>query len=109
VNEQLWCFFLLRNIDRRILRKLRKDAEADGRSLSDFIRSILCEHYSLDCPPSEAPSKLEFGARTQLLRLQPGLFQAIKAEAADSPRSMRLIIMDILELRYVTKEEEIPA
>jgi hypothetical protein len=100
VSEQAWSFFLLRNIDRRLLARLQRDARREHRSLSDFIRSLLCAHFSLDCPPSEAQTRLEFGAQTQLLRLHPELFMAIKEEHLESGESMRSIVMEILETRY---------
>ena len=91
---------MLRRIDRRLLTKLQEDAEREHRSLSDFIRSLLCEHFSLDCPPSEAQTRLEHGSQTQLLRLHPELFMAIKEEHWESGESMRSIVMEILETRY---------
>lgn len=104
---ETWTTFLLRNIDPKLLRRLNADARAEGRSFSDLVRSILCEHYSLDCPPSGAHSKWEFGSRTQLLKLQPELFQAIKEDAAETGLSMRYLVMEALDRRYVTSEEEV--
>lgn len=97
---ETWTTFLLRNIDPRLLRQLRKDAKRDKRSLNDFIRSILCAHYELECPPSGAHSTLEFGARTQLLKLQPELFQAIKSGSEESGETMRDLVLNALEAHY---------
>lgn len=104
---ETWTAFLLRNIEIGLLRKLKKDARQEKRSLSDLIRDILCAHYKMECAPSGADSKLEFGARTQLLKLQPELFQAIKEDSAESGISMRELVLDALESRYVTAEEEV--
>ena len=95
-----WSRFLLRNIDPDLLSRLIKDAKAEGRSLSDYIRAVLCDHYLMDCPPSAAPTRLEFGATTLLLRLQPELFTEIRADADSRKMSMRLVIFEILEARY---------
>lgn len=104
---ETWTHFLLRNIDPKLLRRLNADAKQEGRSFSDLVRSRLCEHYELDCPPSGAHSKWEFGARTQLLKLQPELFQAIKEDAAETGLSMRGLVLEALEARYVTESEEV--
>lgn len=106
---ETWTTFLLRNIDPKLLRRLNSDAKREKRSFSDLVRSRLCEHYALDCPPSGAHSKWEFGARTQLLKLQPELFNAIKEDALQTGLSMRGLVLEALESRYVTSEEEIPA
>jgi predicted HicB family RNase H-like nuclease len=101
----VWTKFLLRNIDPKLLRRLKRDAKRQKRPLIDFIRSILCDHYQLDCPPSGADSKLEFGAKTQLLLLQPELFAEIKRDSEESGESMRDLILQALDAHY----QEVPA
>lgn len=100
-----WTPFHLRNINPKLLRRLRSDAQKEKRSFSDLVRSRLCEHYELDCPPSGAHSKWEFGSRTQLLKLQPELHQAIKADSQETGISMNGLILEALESRYVTEED----
>ena len=92
-----WTHFLLRNIDQAVLDLLTEEADAQGRGLSDLIRATLCAHYSLDCPPSGSASKLEYGATTQLLRLQPELYAALSEDADEQGRSVRSLILEILE------------
>jgi hypothetical protein len=46
-------------------------------------------------------SKLEFGAKTQLLRLQPALYQAVIADAEEQGRTRRSVILEILETHYL--------
>lgn len=106
---EVWTTFLLRNIEIGLLRKLKKDAKRERRSLSDLIRSILCDRYSLDCPPSGTETRLPKygGSTTQLLKLHPHLFQTIKIDSQMREVSMRSIILEALESRYVTDIEEV--
>lgn len=99
-----WILFLLREIPEELLVLIRDDALEGERSLSDLMRSILCSHYELDCPPSGSASKYG-GSNTLLLRLQPELFDTIKADAAALGTPMRALILDILEAHYM----EVPA
>jgi hypothetical protein len=92
----VWSYFLLRNIPPDLLRHLIDAANEEHRALSDLIRAILCARYDLDCPASLSASKLDYGATTQRLRLQPELFQAIKDDAADRDMTMRAVVLDAL-------------
>lgn len=102
-----WSYFLVRDIDRRTLRRMKRDARRGGVSLSDLMREILCAHYELKCEPSGKPSRLEFGARTQLLRIHPELAEAIKEDAAYTGESMASLVREALSARYYPLEEEV--
>jgi hypothetical protein len=98
-----WAKFLVRDLDPRLLSKIRADADAQDRSLSDIMREILCAHYELDCPPSGKTSRLEYGARTQLLKMHPDLFQALKQDSQETQIPMQRLVHEALESHY---EEE---
>lgn len=97
-----WTVFLVRNLDPKLLKKINADARKAGRSRDDFLRSILCDYYSLDCPPSGAGERLKTGALTISLRLHPDLWAAIKEDAERSGESMQACVHEALSSRYVT-------
>jgi hypothetical protein len=100
----MWVIFIVRNLDRKLLRSIRRDATRNKCSLSESMRKILCDHYSLDCPPTGAPSRLEHGSSTQCLRLHTALWQALKDDSAETGVSMQRLVHEALEARYVTEE-----
>lgn len=52
----------------------------------ELIRRVLCAHYGMDCKPiSGRPGRREEGTGTMLLRLQPEVWEALKAEAGSAP------------------------
>ena len=91
----------MRDLDPRLLSKIRADADAQDRSLSDIMREILCAHYELDCPPSGKTSRLEHGARTQLLKMHPDLFQALKKDSQETQIPMQRLVHEALEAHYM--------
>jgi len=95
-----WAKFLVRDLDPRLLSKIRADADAQDRSLSDIMREILCAHYELDCPPSGKTSRLEHGARTQLLKMHPALFEALKRDSQETQIPMQRLVHEALEAHY---------
>ena len=95
-----WNYFLLRNVDPELRRRLSAEAKTENRSLADLIRAIMCDHFELECEPSRAESKLKHGASTLVVGLQPELHRAIKTESEESGETMRSIILDTLESHY---------
>jgi hypothetical protein len=95
-----WCKFLVRDLDPYLLKQIRSEADAQDRSLSDIMREILCAHYSLDCPPSGKTSRLEFGARTQLLKMHPALFEALKRDSQETGTPMQRLVHEALSAHY---------
>ena len=102
--ETQYVKFLVRGIDPRVLRLMRKDAYRRKRSVSDWMRSILCRHYELDCPQSRAGPRKGKGATTFVLRMDAALWEAVKEDAAEQQRSMQQIVKEILEKPYAKKE-----
>lgn len=84
MSVRSWPTYLLRDIPEATRTALEEDAALDGRSLIEIIRSILCQHYGLDCDPVIATGRAKFqdGTDTMLLRLQPELWEAIKEDIA---------------------------
>ena len=95
-----WAKFLVRDLDPRLLSKIRADADAQDRSLSDIMREILCAHYELDCPPSGKTSRLEHGARTQILRMHPDLKLALELDSDVTGVSQQRLVHEALEAHY---------
>jgi hypothetical protein len=50
-GETQWAELLVRGIDPKVLARVRRDAARRSLAVSDFIRMILCRHYSLECAP----------------------------------------------------------
>lgn len=112
LSVRSWPTYLLRDIPEATRTALEEDAALNEQSMAETMRTILCSHYGLDCDPVEAfgrpPDKIT-GTDTMILRVQPALFAAIKADAgkADThygtPRgAMREIILRILAEHYAT-------
>ncbi len=98
-----WPTYLLRDIEPEIRKAIEADAELDGASMIEVVRGILCSHYSLDCEPVEtsvrSPEKIT-GTDTMVLRLQPALWEAIKADAGPGYGETRKAIMFALHFHY---------
>ena len=106
-DESTWVRFLVRNLDKRTLTLIRKDALRRKLPVQDWVRTILCRHYSLDCETTKrfSAKRAQSGhSTTFLLRLQPALWQAVKDDAAESGRSMQIVVREILEHPYRKKE-----
>ena len=97
-----WPSYLLRDIDPEIRKAIEADAELDGSSMIEVVRGILCSHYQLDCEPVENSVRQEkiTGTDTMVLRLQPTLWEAIKADAGTTYGATRKTITDILAAHY---------
>jgi hypothetical protein len=91
--------YLLNGIPAQLRQALAEEAQARDLSLADTMRSILCSHYALDCPPrgSGYNRRRDEGSQQMLLRVSPDLFAAIKEEAAEADLTMRQIILNVLE------------
>jgi hypothetical protein len=108
ISVRSWPTYLLRDIPETTRAAIEVDAELDGVSMIEVIRRVLCAHYELECEPvGGRPGKREDGTGTMLLRLQPEVWEALKAEAglADtaygSPRgAMDKIIHSALAAHY---------
>ena len=103
-----WVKFLVRGIDPRVLRLMRKDAYRRKRSVSDWMRTILCRHYELDCEKTKRFSQkraLSGHSTTFLLLLYPDLWQAIKEDSEASGVSMQSLVKQILQTPYAKKEK----
>ncbi len=110
MSVRSWPTYLLRDIPEETRTALEADALTEEKSLAECIREALCSHYELDCEPVEAigrPPAPKKGVTTMVLRLQPALWEAIKADAgwADthygSPRgAIDRIIHGILSSHY---------
>jgi len=99
-SDDGWCKFLVRDLDPYLFKQIRAEADSQDRSLADIMREILCAHYELDCPPSGKTSRLEFGARTQLLKMHPALFDALKRDSRETGESMQSIVHEALRAHY---------
>jgi hypothetical protein len=95
-----WPTYLLKSIPRDIREGIEQ--EAGTGSMAEVIRSILCEHYGLDCEPVIARNKfLKInGTETMVLRLQPELWSAIKRDAKKQHRPHRSVIIEALADHY---------
>jgi hypothetical protein len=102
-----WPSYLLQRIPTELRAAISDDAREHDLSVADTIRSVLCAHYGLDCPPrgtgyNDRGTK-DAGAERLVLRVQPELFDAIKADTSE--QNMRATILKILEAHY----QEAPA
>ena len=95
-----WPTYLLKNIPLQIRQGIERDAGDD--SMAEVIRGILCEHYALDCEPVVARNKFlrVNGTDTMVLRLQPELWEKIKADALTARTTHRAVILEALEAHY---------
>lgn len=98
-----WPSFLLRDIPPELRDRIEADAAYSEESLAEVMRSILCARFSLECDRVEAfsgpPAPIPRTA-TMIVRMQPELFHAIKAEADTSGESMRSLILGTLTAHY---------
>lgn len=102
-----WNYFLLRSTGPELQKALRVEAQDKQLPLAEVIRSALCEHYELECRPIKGVIRRDAweNVDTILLRLQPELFQAVKSDAAKTGESMRALILQALEARYLREEQ----
>lgn len=93
-----WPAYLLTNIPPALRVSLSAQAERDDTTVADTVRAILCNHYSLECPPVSSGYRASRDKHhpNLILRVQPDLFRAIKKDAKQSRYTMRHIIMTIL-------------
>ena len=96
-----WPTYLLKNIPLHIRAGIEHDA-GFTESMAEVIRGILCEHYGLDCEPVVARNKFlrVNGTDTMVLRLQPELWEKIKADALTARTTHRAVILEALEAHY---------
>jgi hypothetical protein len=107
-DESTWVRFLVRNLDSRTLKLIRKDALRRKLPVQDWMRTILCRHYELDCEKTKRFSQkraLSGHSTTFLLLLYPDLWQAIKEDSEASGVSMQALVKQILQTPYAKKEK----
>lgn len=92
--------FVVRDLDPKLLKLIRKDAKRERTPVAEVMRQILCEHYSLDCIPTRYSPRQEFAARTKVLRMQPELWQAVKDDSAQTGTSMQALVQEALMAHY---------
>lgn len=87
--------------------QISAEAQSSQRSVADTIRTILCDHYKLDCPPRGGEfgydNVRDQGSEKMVLRVQPELFDEIKKDATASGKVVRELILEVLQAHY---EEE---
>lgn len=97
-----WSSYLLKRVPEGLKSDIAYEAAARGTSHANIVREILCDHFGLDCPDRRAylqpPFKPE--ADTLFIRMQPGLFAAVRAEAASRNTHQRDVILDALRAHY---------
>lgn len=103
MSVKSWPTYLLRDIPEATRAALEEDANLDGRGLAEVVREILCAHYDLDCEAVEnsgpPPGHIR-GTSTMLLRLQPELREAIRADAGPDRGATNRVIHEILAEHY---------
>ncbi len=97
--------FLVRNLNPRLLKQIRRDAREEGISIAEVMRQILCEYYELECSPertrTRAPTDLRLPTSTTIrLRMQPELWQTIRARSVASGIHMSVLVRQALEAHY---------
>lgn len=97
-----WPAYLLKNIPEYERRCLSGAAAAHNISVSDVVRSVLCERYRLDCPPESYgyAAARDTAATTILLRLQPKLARALERERERTGKPKRRIILEAITSHY---------
>lgn len=102
--------YLLNGIPTALRRALSARAAEDDLSLADTIRSVLCAHYGLDCPPRGRgyDAARDLGTEQMLVRVSEELFQAIKIEAQEWDETMRAVILRVLETHLHPQSEGAP-
>jgi hypothetical protein len=103
-GETQWAELLVRGLNPKILARVRRDAARRQLAVSDFIRTILCNHYDLDCPSSKATARASKGSTTILLRMHPHLKYEIEQDSQMRGLSQSKIVNEILEARYTRKK-----
>jgi hypothetical protein len=112
VSVSEWPSYLLKRVPEDLRISLSDEAKARDYSLADLIREILCSHYGLECERRRNPKRTipigygEHGNRdilspTLLLKLQPELWEKIKAD--ESAPTRREVMLGILEAHYEEK------
>ena len=89
--------YLLR-IPSELREKLAAEAKQRGRSLSGLTREILNERYGVVDVIALSEPKAEMDE--MLLRLPPSSLAAIRAEARESGKTMRRLVLEALEAHY---------
>lgn len=94
--------FLLRRMEPKLRKRIERDARKRKEPMIEVIRSVLCDHYSLDCSPITGSTQQARwnDTTTILLKIQPELFGAIKADSEESGETMRDIILSALDTHY---------
>jgi predicted HicB family RNase H-like nuclease len=94
--------FLIRGLSPSLRAAL--EADSTEQPIQETVRSILCEHYDLDCSPISGNVREDARRRslTILVKMQPELFSALKQDAEETGESMQKLVHEALESRYVT-------
>lgn len=94
--------YVLDNIPPAVRAGISDAASEANLSLADTIRAALCARFQLECPPigKGYERARDGGATRMVLRVDQELFDAIKEEAYESSRSMRAVILDVLEGQF---------
>ena len=95
-----WPTYLLKQIPPEVRKGI--EAEAGAGSMIEVVRSILCDHFGLDCEPVLMRNRFLTinGTETMVLRLQPELFKEIRKEAWRRKVPTRTVIIEALEAHY---------
>ena len=100
MSTEHWPAYVLR-LSEPLRASLSAEAAAGGRSLQATMRAILCAHYGLEPPRGISYAAVrDTGATSYLLRANPELFSAIRDDAAKQGRSMRAVVVDVLETYF---------
>ncbi len=97
------------NLPPHLRNLLVDDAHSTARSMNEVIKQALCFHYGMDCPEiSRGRRKFDASATVGLIpvRVSEELFDRVRKEAAWTARSMRQVIVDVLESSYELKAKE---
>jgi predicted HicB family RNase H-like nuclease len=92
---------LLRRLDPNLKKLIREDAKRRDISMQEVIREILCEYFELDCISMGGPARArQRSTQTILIKMQPYLFEYLKADALVTGKSMRETVLDALGAHY---------
>lgn len=97
-----WSTYLLKRVPEGLKADIAYEAAASSTSPANVVRSILCAHFDLDCPPRRAYLQPPFKPErdTLFIRMQLPLFEAVKAEATLRNAPQRDVILSILKSHY---------
>lgn len=97
-----WATYLLKRVPESLKADIAAEAAQFSTSSANVVRSILCDHYGLECEPLSTKGRppLKVDADTMLMRLQRPLFQAIQADAASRNTTQRDVILDVLRAHF---------